>query len=48
MQDRPEAVPISARVLPSQLSETNPATVTVKSSLGASATFPITVNLRYS
>ena len=36
------------RVLPSQLSETNPGTVTVKSSLGASATFPITVNLKYS
>jgi hypothetical protein len=35
-------------VLPSQLSETNPGTVTVKSSLGASATFPITVNLKYS
>ena len=38
----------STRVLPSQLSETNPGTVTVKSSLGASATCPITVNLKYS
>jgi hypothetical protein len=36
------------RVLPSALSETNPGTVTVKSSLGASATFPISVNLKYS
>ena len=31
-----------------EISETNPGTITVKSSLGASATFPITVNKKYS
>ena len=38
------------RVLPGSgaISETNPGTVTVMSSLGASATFPITVSKKYS
>jgi hypothetical protein len=30
------------------LSETNPGTITIKSSLGSSSTFPVTVNLKYS